>query len=246
MAQGISRKSLVAGPIGLAAGQTVTLSVFLPETSQMPSASLQLFMIDGVTGEQLASRDVEFQRGGGTFMVYDDPALVAGGRRCIVGLVAGARLTGVEATMETFDTDTGRTWVSVPLAPPASRGTNVRSRQVIGLAAGQTARLNVWLPPTSRSESESVRLVIMEPFGSSVIATRVLLLERGKGGFLDVTSCEEETCDVPLYVGDHKYLVGVVTSATSAGTPIGMLQVFDRDSGKTREAVRVPSRPEPR
>ena len=50
-------------------------------------------MIDGLTGELLASKDVTIARGKGAFLDYTDPALPAGGRRCIIAAIGVPLLT---------------------------------------------------------------------------------------------------------------------------------------------------------
>jgi len=107
-----------AGPLGIAAGQFMRLNVFTPANGTGDARRLRLMMVDGVSGEELARRDVMVQPGKGAFLDYMDAQLTTGGRRCVVGMIvsprdaASGQATGV---MQVFNGETGETTVALPL-----------------------------------------------------------------------------------------------------------------------------------
>ncbi len=104
------RPAALAGPIGITVGQTARLNAFLSPTQPQSRSKLRLTFLDGVTGESLATRDVDLTRGKGAFMDYVDDGLVAGARRCVVGIVSPRDASSGLPTglrMQVFDTATG-------------------------------------------------------------------------------------------------------------------------------------------
>lgn len=232
-AQEIVKGSLVAGPLGLAAGQTMRLNVLLPGNAKVATTFVTLRMIDGLTGELLASKDVTIARGKGAFLDYTDPALPTGGRRCILAAIGVPQYRkALSATVQTYDQAGGQTVVAMPLLPVGTKPGGA-GPGILGLASGQTMRLNAWLPPTARVASANVRFVLLDANTGEFVATKVATITRGGGDYLDYA-------DSALAPGQRRCLVGILVSgdgSSAAKSVTGVTQVYDTATGRTREWV---------
>ena len=230
---GTTLKSLVAGPIGIVRGQTMRLNVRLPASARVASAEVRLILADGITGEVLATRTDSVPRGQGTFLDYEEVAFAVGQRHCIIGLVTAKGLTPVVGTLQSCETASGRTVTALPMSVVGGKGS---TDNVIGLASGQTMRLNAWVSPAVRSTAVNLRLVLINGNDGRLLGSKGVSLSPGTGGFLDVTA------DPPLEVGDRACVVGIITSADGSRVPAGVsgvLQVYDTASGETLEATTI-------
>lgn len=229
---GTTVKSLVAGPIGIVRGQTMRLNVRLPASARVASAEVRLILADGITGEVLATRTDSVPRGQGTFLDYEEVSFAVGQRHCIIGLVTAKGLTPVVGTLQSFETASGRTVTALPMSVVGGKGS---TDNVIGLASGQTMRLNAWVSPAVRNTAVNLRLVLINGNDGRVLGSKGVSLSPGTGGFLDFAAD-------PLEVGDRTCVVGIVTSADGTRVPTGVsgvLQVYDNTSGVTLEATPI-------
>jgi len=227
---GTTLKSLVAGPIGIVRGQTMRLNVRLPASARVASAEVRLILADGITGEVLATRTDSVPRGQGTALNFEEIKI---GRHCIIGIVTARGLTPVVGTLQSFETASGRTVTALPMSVVGGKGS---TDNVIGLASGQTMRLNAWVSPAVRNTAVNLRLVLINGNDGRVLGSKGMSLSPGTGGFLDVTA------DPPLEVGDRTCVVGIITSADGSRVPTGVsgvMQVYDTTSGVTLEATPI-------
>ena len=227
---GTTVKSLVAGPIGIVRGQTMRLNVRLPASARVASAEVRLILADGITGEVLATRTDSVPRGQGTALNFEEIKI---GRHCIIGIVTARGLTPVVGTLQSFETASGRTVTALPMSVVGGKGS---TDNVIGLASGQTMRLNAWVSPAVRNTAVNLRLVLINGNDGRVLGSKGMSLSPGTGGFLDVTA------DPPLEVGDRTCVVGIITSADGSRVPTGVsgvMQVYDTTSGVTLEATPI-------
>ena len=127
---------------------------------------------------------------------------------------------------------------AVCLAQHATSAANIaQTTGTVGLAAGQTARLNVVNPgavPPATPTACTASLAFVNLFGAMIRLTNVSLAP-GMSAFLDL-----HDSDLGLGAGDRAQIRGVVTTMVTASTGgttacslVPSLEIFDATSGRT-------------
>jgi hypothetical protein len=232
--------------VGLCAGQAVRLNVINTAELDSPLAQIawRMGFVINPTSEPLRQETFTLGPGQSAFLDVSRDA-IPGHPENRVQLRATAQGLGAPAaagvaTLEVFDTDTGKTGVFLALSE-VERSSPGRLLQfasgMVGLCAGQTVRLNV----INTAELDSPLAQIAWRMGYTVnpnsepLRQETFTLEPGQSAFLDVSR------DAIPGHSDNRVQLRATAQGLGAQAAAGVatLEVFDTDTGKTRVWMRL-------